>query len=335
MKILFNCSLSFALAHGGWSIQIERTASALRQLGLEVEYMRWWDEGQKGDVIHFFGRMPTGQLEFAHQKGIKVVMAELLTAQGSRSRRQLWVQRTISRCLEKIAPRSFIAAFNWDSYRCADACIALTPWEAQLMNSVFGAPEDRVHIVPNGVEDVFLDAPKTSRGPWLICTATLTERKRVWELAAAAARAQTPVWVIGAAYADSDPYAQKFFTLAKEHPKFIRYEGSIQDRGRLAQIYREARGFVLLSTMESLSLSALEAAACQCPLLLSDLPWARSTFGESASYCPITGIQETANSLRKFYDAAPTLPTPPRPASWTEVARQLKTIYEGVLSTSR
>ena len=41
--------------------------------------------------------------------------------------------------------------------------------------------------------------------------------------------------------------------------------------------YREARGFVLLSAMESLSLSALEAAACECPLFLSDLPWARSS----------------------------------------------------------
>ena len=38
--------------------------------------------------------------------------------------------------------------------------------------------------------------------------------------------------------------------------------------------------------MESLSLSALEAAACGCPVLLSDLPWARTVFGQSALVLP-------------------------------------------------
>jgi glycosyltransferase involved in cell wall biosynthesis len=335
MKILFNCSLPFALAHGGWSVQVEQTASALRQLGLEVEFTRWWDEGQKGDIIHFFGRMPTGHMQFAHQKGIKVVMAELLTVQGSRSSAQLWLQKAFSRCLEKMAPQSLLTPFYWESYRRADACVALTPWEAHLMNYIFDAPRDRIHVVPNGVEEIFLDSPKMKRGPWLVCTATLTERKRVLELAAAAVQAQTPVWVIGAAYADSDPYAQRFFALAKEHPKLIRYEGAIKDRSQLAQIYREARGFVLLSNMESLSLSALEAAACECPLLLSDLPWARGTFQDHASYCPIAGTQETAGILKRFYDIAPALPTPPRPASWMEVGKQLQKIYEGLLSISR
>ncbi len=50
------------------------------------------------------------------------------------------------------------------------------------------------------------------------------------------------------------------------------------NRSQLAEIYRPVRGFVRLSTKESVSLSALEAEACECPLLLSDLPWARTTF---------------------------------------------------------
>ena len=87
--------------------------------------------------------------------------------------------------------------------------------------------------------------------------------------------------------------------------------------------------------MESLSLSALEAAACDCPLLLSDLPWARSVFGDEATYCPITGVERTAEVLRNFYDAAPTLKLPPKPLSWAKVAQQLKNIYEDLLSNSR
>jgi glycosyltransferase involved in cell wall biosynthesis len=226
----------------------------------------------------------------------------------------------------------FAARMAWDSYRLADACIANTAWEAHLMHYLFGAPKERVHVVPNGVEEVFLNSAPAARGPWLVCTATLTERKRVLELAGAAVRAQTPLWIIGRAYSDSDPYAQKFFALAKQQSQILRYEGAISDRARLARVYREARGFVLLSAMETRSLSAEEAAACECPLLLSDLPWARSTFGGHASYCPVVSPERAAGFLRKFYEAAPSLEPPPKPASWPEVGRQFKDIYERVLN---
>jgi glycosyltransferase involved in cell wall biosynthesis len=101
----------------------------------------------------------------------------------------------------------------------------------------------------------------------------------------------------------------------------------------MAEIYQSARGFVLLSTMESLSLSALEAAAAGCPLLLSDLPWARCTFEQRASYCPIASPVATASLLKAFYDDAPGRPLPDRPATWREVAVQLKGIYEGLLAS--
>ncbi|MGH7994056.1 MAG: glycosyltransferase, partial [Limisphaerales bacterium] len=142
-----------------------------------------------------------------------------------------------------------------------------------------------------------------------------------------------PLWVLGKPYAEADPYAQQFLVFAKRHPEIIRYSGAIEDRYQLAQIYREARGFVLLSTKESLSLSALEAAACDCPLLLSDLPWARTTFGNTVWYCPVTiSTDKTAVALRSFYDAAPDLPPPAKPQSWNDVAEQLKELYDRMLS---
>ncbi len=204
------------------------------------------------------------------------------------------------------------------------------------MSYLFNVPPEKLHVVPNGVEEVFLQSRPAPRGSWLVCTATITERKRIVELAAAAVRAQTPLWIIGKAYSDSDPYAARFFQLAKQHPTILRFEGPISDRSQMAAVYREARGFVLLSAMESLSLSALEAAACECPLLLSDLPWARTSFKDNVSYCPITpDAEQTGAVLRRFYDAAPSLKAPAKPLTWAEVAEQFKTIYKSLLKTSR
>jgi len=334
VKILVNCTLPFALAHGGQAIQIQRTMASLAEIGVAVEPLRWWDEHQTGDLIHYFGLMPVDQIQFARQKKIKVIIANLLTAQGSQTPLQRGARRAFRWGVETFTPPALARAFDWENYRLADALIALTSWEKHLMAYKFGAQPENIFVVPNGVEEPFFSAPPAARGGWLICTATITERKRVLELAQAAVLAQTPVWILGKAYADNDGYAQQFFQLAKQNPKFIRYEGGVGDRGELAKIYRAARGFVLLSTMESLSLSALEAAACECPLLLSDLPWARSTFTCSAEFCPVTGsVTQTAATLKKFYAAAPGLAHPPRPATWPDVARQLRGIYERVLAT--
>lgn len=336
MQVLFDHPFPFALAHGGFQIQIEQTAAALRRTGVEVEFLRWWDDAQLGQIIHYFGRPTQAYIQRAQQKGIKVVVADLLTELGSRSRALRLAQKMLMETASRALPTPFTARMAWDAYRQSDAVIALTPWEAQLMRDMFSAPKEKIYVLPNGVEDTFLNSKARPRGAWLVCTATITQRKRVLELGKAAVASQTPVWIIGKPYFEADSYAGQFEQLAKNFPQWVRYEGPIYDRIRLAEVYREARGFVLLSTMETHSLAAEEAAASECPLLLSDLPWARTVFDASASYCPVAAdVSHTAAVLRSFYDAAPKLNPPRKPKSWTEVAQQLREIYEHLLSTSR
>lgn len=331
MKVLIDHQLPFLLAHGGLQIQIERTKRALEIVGIKVEYLRWWDDSQKGDIIHFFGRANPSHIDFAHAKGMKYVMSELLTGQGSRTRSQLKLQGLVENALRKVVPATFLASFRWDAYKTADALLVGTPWEAEVATLLFDPPPERVHIVPNGVEEVFFLDPSpqaVSRSNELVCTATITPRKRVVELAEAAVLAGTPLRILGAPYGADDPYYRRFLALAQQRPNIIRYEGALKDRAELARVYKEARGFVLLSTMETRSLSSEEAAAGGCPLLLSDLPWARSTFGSTATYCPIGNTSSTAAVLRSFYEAAPTLRTPDKPCRWEDVAAQMVQIYQ-------
>jgi glycosyltransferase involved in cell wall biosynthesis len=330
MKVVFDCRVPYAFAHGGLQIQIEQTLAALRRIGVDAEPLRWWDEKQKVDILHYFGRIPFVLLEIARQKGAKVIFSDFLGDVGARPQRKIRVQRMVVRSLRGILTPGRAAGLNWESYRQADACIALNPWECHLMSYIFDAPPERTHVVFNGVEDVFFKSASAARREWLICTATIRDIKRNFEVAAAAVEAQTPIWMIGKPYSETDLYGQKFLALAKQHPKWIRYEGAIQDRERIARVYREARGFVLLSVYESLSLSALEAAACECPLLLSDLPWARTVFKDGASYCRIASQDETAAALRRFYDGAPIQKLADRPLTWNQVAEQLAGIYRSV-----
>jgi glycosyltransferase involved in cell wall biosynthesis len=225
-----------------------------------------------------------------------------------------------------------VELFGWDTLKMGDAAIAMTDWEAHLLRNMYDVDPSRLFVIPNGVEQVFFDSPAAQRGKWLVCTATIVELKQVLKLAQAAVAAKTPLWVIGKPFSATDPYAVEFERYARANSDLIRYEGPIMDRPALARVYREARGFVLLSKWESLSLSALEASACECRLLLSHLPWARTVFGSASSYCPIdASVAATSDCLKRFYGSAPNLPLPPRPLTWLQVAEKLKRVYEGLL----
>ncbi len=332
VKILVDHDSPFWLAHGGIQVQIEQTLAALKAIGVEAEPLRWWDDRQDADLIHFFGRAPTPYIQMAHAKGIPVVMSVLLSGTGARPRSALAAQAAVIGTARKLFPSRLLARFGWESYRAADAIILSTPWEALIAQRVFGAPARKTHVLSNGVEDAYLKSVPAVRGPWLLCVGRITAIKRTLEVAQAAAIARTPVWFIGRPMFETDPYALQFFEFVRRQPEGMRHT-SFLTLAELAQAYREARGFVLLSKWETLSLAALEAAACGCPVLLADLPWAHGYFGDLATYCPPkAGSEETATVLRRFYDNAPTRPAPPRPLSWPSVTKQLKGIYEQVLS---
>ena len=331
MRVLLDHNEPFLLAHGGLQVQIERTKAALESAGFEAEYLRWWDPSQRGDLIHFFGRANPSHIDFAHGKGIKYVMQELLTSQGSRSVAHLRFQGAANRLLRKALPSNYRLPLRWDSYQKADAIIAITDWEAWIMGALFDAPPQRIRVVPNAVADVFFRRDPKPSSDHLICVATITERKRVLELAQAAALAKTPLKVIGKPYTDSDPYFLRFLETVRTSQGIVEYLGAIRESEQLARRLQEARGFVLPSTMETQSLAALEAAAAGLPLLLTGLPWAQVTFGNGATYLPQCSGTLFAEHLKRFLERAPHLPAPPKPPTWEDVADKLIGIYGSAL----
>ena len=190
MKVLFDCHGPFMLAHGGMQIQIEQTMAALAKLGVDGEPLRWWDEAQSGDVLHHFNRIPTYVQRLAKEKGMKVVMSAFMSGLGARPAWQRFVQKLAFGVIRPVAPRRLRDLFDWDSYRLSDAILAMTPYEASLLTGVHNAPPSHVHVVPNGVEEVFLKSQPVPRGRWLVCTASIIELKGVLKLAQMAVRVE-------------------------------------------------------------------------------------------------------------------------------------------------
>ena len=86
MKVLFSHGIPFFLSHGGVQTFVESLMRELPALGVEVEPERWWDETQRGEIIHFVGRPNATYICLAKQKGFKIVMTEFLDQTASRGR---------------------------------------------------------------------------------------------------------------------------------------------------------------------------------------------------------------------------------------------------------
>ncbi len=135
MRVIFYCFEPFAFAHDEKQEQIVHTRDALRELNVEVEYLRWYDERQSGDVLHFFGRITMDLLDLARESGMKVVVTDWLTKQAAYSRPRLGLQRWIMQIL------------------------------MGFLSVLFGASPEKVHVVSNGMDGVFLNTPAPSNGP--------------------------------------------------------------------------------------------------------------------------------------------------------------------------
>ena len=105
------------------------------------------------------------------------------------------------------------------------------------MREIFGVSSEKVHVVSEAVQDVYLNSQPLERGPWLVSTGRIHAVKRMVELAEAALVAKTPLWVIGQPHTQGDAYSERFMKLAREHPDQIRYEGFVPQE-RLVQAYR-------------------------------------------------------------------------------------------------
>lgn len=336
MKILIDLfGPPFHLAHGGAQTQVHQTVEGLKEIGIEVEYARWWDGKQTGDIIHSFGIPDQIYIEFARAKGIRVVNTTLFTATCNRSALHLALQGTVVSVLDRlpmVPPWSSIRSqLNWGSFGACDLNIVGLNVEADVLRKVYSVPDSKIRTVPLGLSKPFLDpGSRIAGGMDLITTGTITERKRSVELAKMAKSARVPIKFVGKPYAPDDSYWREFESLIDgEFVKHIPHTESVEE---MIGLLKESRGYVLYSDYENWCLSAHEALACGLPILIPDQPWSREVFRDHASYFAGRNIETNIAKLREFHGSCPTLKTPDiRLYSWTEVASMLVECYRSVL----
>jgi glycosyltransferase involved in cell wall biosynthesis len=151
--------------------------------------------------------------------------------------------------------------------RSADAVVAVSEFTRGEVVELAGVPADRVRVVPNGVDPVFVpDGPRVD-GHYVLAVGTLEPRKNLARAVEAAQVAGVELRVVGArGWGGVDVEG---------------WVGEVPDT-ELAALYRGARCVLYPSLYEGFGLPVLEAMACGAPVVTSRGTAMEEVAGEAA-----------------------------------------------------
>jgi alpha-1,3-rhamnosyl/mannosyltransferase len=194
--------------------------------------------------------------------------------------------------------------------RAASAVIAVSEFTRRELVWMLDVPEAKIHVVPNAVEDVFQPDGPGAEGDYVLAVGTLEPRKNLARIAAAV---DGELRVVGApGWGNVEP------------PANVVRVGEVGDE-ELARLYRGARCLVYASLYEGFGIPVAEALACGCPVVTSAGSAMAEFAGDDATYVDPTDVASIRDGIARAFR-----PEPRRVASWTDVARATRDVYEQV-----
>jgi glycosyltransferase involved in cell wall biosynthesis len=336
MRVAFVAPLPFSIAFGGLEIQVLRTAEALRALGVQVDLLDPWKQAFDADLLHCFGsEYQLGEIVGrARDRGVPVVVSSVFLPRRADALYRVW------RHVDRLVPVKTSFGVRREVLAAADAVIALTGAEAATLDRLFGTSREKIHVIPNGVDERFFAATadvfeqQHGLSGFALCVAAVEPRKNQRRLINALHGMGMPLVLIGPSTVPDGPYARAVADAVRAEPGWLWIDGLPNDSPLLPSAYAAASVCVLPSLTEGQPLAALEAAAAGANLVVSDLPYLRDTFGASAWYCD----PRSPSSIRRAVFAAAGAPRGARYAErpawlqpWRDVAVRVQDVYRIVL----
>lgn len=190
----------------------------------------------------------------------------------------------------------------------ASRLIAVSEFTKRELVELLGVEPAKIHVVRNGVEDIFTPAGPKAGGDYVLAVGTLEPRKNLARIAQAVDGELRVVGVRG--WGRVEP------------PANVTWLGDVSDE-RLAALYRGARCLVYASLYEGFGIPVAEALACGCAIVTSEGSAMQEIAGPDATYVDPTSVASIREGIAR---AQP--PPPRRVAGWPEVALRTRAIYE-------
>lgn len=343
MKITLASYEAISMIHGGPRVQVLRTKSELERLGVEVSLLSPWEPFDKrsADLVHLFAaHLATHHLAstlksfdipfvtssiFFTKHPPSVIRATLkANALLKRFRTGIWTNYEFSR-----------QVCDWSR-----AVMPNTTDEGRLVVEGLGIPQQKVTVVPNGVEPRFeFGDPSMFKKKYGLDRFILNvghfgpERKNMLNLIRALKRIDHPSVLIGK-MTDSD-YTRQCLAEAKDAKQILIIPGLDNDSEMLASAYAACDVFALPARFETPGIAALEAALAGAKIVITPYGGTKDYFQDMAIYTEPFDVENIRSGIVTALNAKvdPALKERMRTEYlWSRVAEKTLSVYRSVLA---
>lgn len=200
--------------------------------------------------------------------------------------------------LRQMGKHSLEREFIVEGVRALDCIFALHEPQKREIAEMYGVPERRVRVVGSGYNDKLFNP--TDRTPHVegtparfLYVGKIWRKKGVESLIRCAQLLETApsdiTFNLVGGHNDEEEFAQ-LRALADDSPYRFDFHGKVEQK-RLLGAYREADVFVLPSFFEGLPLVVIEALACGCKAVVTDLPGIRPWISANIPAAPVWYVE--------------------------------------------
>ena len=166
--------------------------------------------------------------------------------------------------------------------RQVDAVCALNEGQKRQISSEYEIDLQRIHVVGAGFNSNLFHPPQTTKTPTgpiqIIYVGKLSRAKGVPWLIKALQRLEQKQWHFHLIGDSKGEEKDEIITLAQQLGNNVTQHGSLKP-AQLAKILKESHLFILPSFFEGVPLVVLEALACDCRVITTNLPGIKEVFG--------------------------------------------------------
>jgi glycosyltransferase involved in cell wall biosynthesis len=191
--------------------------------------------------------------------------------------------------------------------RRANAVITVSEAENRAITAQYPNAAPRLHTIANGglpadVDPELVETANEDCG-YVLYVGSLSKRKNftgAFEAACRLARKRNFhfLFVGGAAKGITDPDV----AIPKDFPSNIRLMGQVDDPRAIISYYRRAACLIFPSFYESCGLPPIEAMACGCPVIVSNIPALKERCGDAALYCDPYDVGSITEAIERGMD---------------------------------
>ena len=351
MKILFD-SHNLAFHHfGGQEVQMCRTKDHLEELGVEIKlFNKFEDKITDYDIYHLFGSNSIEHLSvvsYAKERGIPVVLSPVFWSSFEQSLKSSVNPVKKARAIVKKCQQYSEKALKYNIpiinpvqfyLKNADLILPNSNLEASHLLKVFDFAAAKIHVVYNGVEDIYargepdLFSDRYGVSDFVLFVGRVEPKKNILALVKASRNKDYKLVIVG----DKDANRSYYNECKKRAGENVHFVGELPHNSELlVSAYHAARVFVLPSWLETPGISALEAGLAGCNLVITNRGATSEYFKDMAVYCDPSDVESISAGIDLAMERVKTRGLSEylqERYSWKAIAEETLQAYKGLIS---